>query len=169
MEGEGSRPGLCPIVSAGAVLCIGSAPPRLTRFAYERCQPTTAAQSENYRPGSVAPKSSTLLPLPTVARLRMRKLSVCLPACLSVPPYVCPSVPLSIPLSAPLSALPLSFGRTFCGMLHAAGNYQWATIGSLSRFLFKLRNVLSTICPLIYAQHCRGREVDGERGHGGVV
>lgn len=98
---------------------------------------------------------------------------VCLFACLSVPPYVCPSVPLSAPLSAPrlspLSALPLSFGRTFCGMLHAASNYRWATIGSLSRFLFKLRNVLSTICPLIYAQHCRGRENGGGRCTEGVV
>lgn len=93
---------------------------------------------------------------------------VCLFACLPVCPSLCLSFCPSVsPLSVPLFALPLSFGRTFCGMLHAAGNYRWATIGSLSRFLFKLRNVLSTICPLIYAQHCRGRVAGGGRGHRG--
>lgn len=158
---------MCPIVSAGALLCIGSAPPRLTRFAYERCQPTTAAQSENYRPGSVARKVVDIVAAADGC-LAADEEVVCLFACLSVCPSFCLSFcPSVCPLSVPLFALPLSFGRTFCGMLHAAGNYRWATIGSLSRFLFKLRNVLSTICPLIYAQHCRGRAVDGGRGHRG--
>lgn len=111
-----SRPGLCPIVSVGTVLCFGSAlPDSLCIWA----MPANGAVDgggtiKNYRPGSVAPKSSTLLPLPTVAWLRMRKLSVCLPACPSSSQSVGPSV--SCPSICPvvcLFALPLSFGRTF--------------------------------------------------------
>lgn len=167
-EGGSSAAGRDCVPLLALALCSASAPLRLAlpdSLCIWAMPANDGGTIRNYRPGSVAPKSSTLLPLPTVAWLRMRKLSVCLPACLSLLMSVPLSVLLSVPLFVPLSALPLSFGRTICGMLHAAGNYRWATIGSLSRFLFKLRNVLSTICPLIYAQHCRGREKgQGDRG-----
>lgn len=124
----GSRPGLCPIVSAGAVLCFGSALPDSLVLHMSGVSTTAAAQSEIIG-RAASPQRRRHCCRCRCRRLlwlRMRKLSVCLPACLTV----CLSLSLCLPVSfCPSVCFAFEFWahilwHVACGRQLSAGNYR---------------------------------------------